>query len=1052
MPIPSSDIETPEVVLASPGEMLEQTRDRLESPNIENKWRAFVVVQDDEGRYAVVPVLGIRPLVWEEGPSVLKRPLRELGLLHFQPGAEQSAVDLKEAEQLADGHGGWLVVLRDGHYAGLLRGRRRVSDVALQPDDAFDLFDELLSDSLLAETEFIEATLQTTVAKVAMDLKSTRDPESACILVRMDDGSFRVMASRELDERVQMAEGDLWAMPLHVFVPHLQGAEATVRERGMIGREQAQRLADREEFLVVTQNGEPLGLLVSQVVQRAAGHPPAISLGGFIYSLFNVPQELLRRYQSKAELEKKPRFVNLWLEDLNQKTIERSRPLIVGRACNLALNVGGLREDSLVDWEGNSGGPQAIVEPQETDAYLYASLSSQDFYIPEPTQSFRLPRHGDAEPVRFQVTPLHRSYGADLAELEVCLYYRTYLVQTFQVRVEVVARGEVAQGSQPQSAQLTHARTSSFPDMERLPPRELSLTITRDSADQYRFTFLVDPDSEDEASASRAIALSCSVRLTRDDLTHLITKARRQLYNVVQAFDLLQDPDAKTYHRATRALAQVGRQLYLKLFESRSAQALKEWMETSLPDGSTIQVVDLAGDFVFPWSLVYTARPWGNNKPIDVKKFWGWRFKLAILTSTLLDTYREAHTEIATDSPLRVSVGLYERLLGTDKQKAFFADLSTLSSQRIVPEILRNRRNMNRALAAADRDLYYFFCHGYTERMATDIQPDADLLSLYARLTADAGNTARREHMDDLFDVSDSWIRLTRGKIPLTMLKETVPDRFSRHPLVFLNMCESAQVFPSLSDGFVPFFIGRGARAIVGTECSMNTIFADDFARGFLTRFFRGEAAGDILLALRRHYLDKGNPLALAYTVYCDADLRLSEPLLPSDQSINTEGGAERSEDQACLDAVEALWNDDMDGLMLTLAARAQAEQAGGTQDELQMWAPPVEAFAADVEAGPEWTAQMVSLGQKLWQEFEPEIHDLLCNEGNDKHRELIGALMKSAKMLAVALAPALVTQVPAFPAVAIVLATVAAKKIAEMGLEAVCEMWAVSTAKEARL
>ena len=47
MPIPSSDIETPEVVLASPGEMLEQTRDRLESPNIENKWRAFVVVQDD---------------------------------------------------------------------------------------------------------------------------------------------------------------------------------------------------------------------------------------------------------------------------------------------------------------------------------------------------------------------------------------------------------------------------------------------------------------------------------------------------------------------------------------------------------------------------------------------------------------------------------------------------------------------------------------------------------------------------------------------------------------------------------------------------------------------------------------------------------------------------------------------------------------------------------------------------------------------------------------------------------------------------------------------
>ena len=84
-------------------------------------------------------------------------------------------------------------------------------------------------------------------------------------------------------------------------------------------------------------------------------------------------------------------------------------------------------------------------------------------------------------------------------------------------------------------------------------------------------------------------------------------------------------------------------------------------------------------------------------------------------------------------------------------------------------------------------------------------------------------------------------------------------------------------------DGFAKVTPARG---VIGTECSMNTIFADDFARAFLTRFFQGEPAGDILLALRRRYLEQGNPLALAYTLYCDADLRLSKRLLPVDSSL----------------------------------------------------------------------------------------------------------------------------------------------------------------------
>lgn len=140
-------------------------------------------------------------------------------------------------------------------------------------------------------------------------------------------------------------------------------------------------------------------------------------------------------------------------------------------------------------------------------------------------------------------------------------------------------------------------------------------------------------------------------------------------------------------------------------------------------------------------------------------------------------------------------------------------------------------------------------------------------------------------------------------------------------------------------------------------------------------------------------------------------------------------------------EAVEVLWEDDMDGLMLALAARLKAEEEGFAGDELRRWNPPEEAFALEVEAGPEWTARMLELAQRWWQQLEPRLFALLCRPGPERD-ELMKALKEGARMLAVALAPALVAQAAALPAVAIVVATIAAKKIADAGLEAACELW----------
>jgi hypothetical protein len=86
-------------------------------------------------------------------------------------------------------------------------------------------------------------------------------------------------------------------------------------------------------------------------------------------------------------------------------------------------------------------------------------------------------------------------------------------------------------------------------------------------------------------------------------------------------------------------------------------------------------------------------------------------------------------------------------------------------------------------------------------------------------------------------------------------------------------MCESAQLVPALSDNFVELFLGAGAGAVLGTECIMTTEFAHPFAEQLLKRVLLGDSIGTALLAARRYFRDKNNPLGLAYSLFGSAAL-----------------------------------------------------------------------------------------------------------------------------------------------------------------------------------
>lgn len=107
---------------------------------------------------------------------------------------------------------------------------------------------------------------------------------------------------------------------------------------------------------------------------------------------------------------------------------------------------------------------------------------------------------------------------------------------------------------------------------------------------------------------------------------------------------------------------------------------------------------------------------------------------------------------------------------------------------------------------------------------------------------------------------------------------ESEITKFQSRPLVILNMCESAQITPSLSDSFIDFFLDRGAEGVIGTECPMTVEFAHPFAEAFLMEILTGASVGKALLDARRHFMQVKNPLGLAYTLFGSATVRFKPP------------------------------------------------------------------------------------------------------------------------------------------------------------------------------
>lgn len=534
-----------------------------------------------------------------------------------------------------------------------------------------------------------------------------------------------------------------------------------------------------------------------------------------------------------------------------------------------------------------------IREPKQAqDVTVMVTAEGDGFEIAEPVQALTLPPLGDStENALIRVRPLRKSTSADdLAKIKVRLYYDFNLLEVVVIRAEVVGKFD-----SPTQSQLGLEKPISFEqeqlereyiDFDNIQPRTMHIDVSK-QGDYFQFNFFFRNDIDQE------LVFTAPARLPATDLEDDLISIRKIWYDIAMSRTFAEqvEGDKDEFLVNIRSLAKAGRRLWIKLFKRERKSSMYKigtWLEKHPLKQDGIVQVSLSRDaasFVFPWALVYDRPvPRKNCELPNLEGFWGVRYCIEQqLPSIIKITDEPVHLE----EELKLGFMLWEQFRNAGEQKLLMEHLVTQSAGqfRASTPPITDAHACYDLLNNCDSHLLYFYTHGYTRHRLADIGvgPNLDLfVHRYERLDE---NSPLREIYRVLyksvkqkkFEPDRSWIELTYGKLYLDDLYDSV-ENLQSGPFVILNMCESAQITSSLSDSFIHFFLDRGAMGVVGTECPMTVEFAHPFAEEFLGGILAGKQVGNVLLNVRRHFLELRNPLGLAYNMFGSATVCFEPP------------------------------------------------------------------------------------------------------------------------------------------------------------------------------
>jgi hypothetical protein len=539
-----------------------------------------------------------------------------------------------------------------------------------------------------------------------------------------------------------------------------------------------------------------------------------------------------------------PRWINADIENL-----ERSQPLNVGTKYVLAFDVD-VRARS--EARGSTQLLKFDFPPGLQQVELTVQLETNDFEVAGKAQKLTLERNGPSlDKARFRITPRREGEG----KIDAIFHRDGNFVQRLSLTLQVGSTQATI--TAPAVASAGTGRPLAAAAMVQ--SRDVSILVE-------------NRNGAYEMSLLKPVARRVTLTVTEKQLQERLEEVRSVLLGIVQQTDAagkkvfqrgLKIDDASN-QAALRSLAEIGHKLYAQLFfrpgggpeARRFGQNLRRNL---LHQRCNVQVT--CRNFPIPWGLLYLAEKWEPEKPIDPELFLGLRHVLEQIP--LVDTDDWPPGTIPTDQPdLSVSLNVNR---GIDKQmkRPFVKDqidywnsLAEGRGQRVRYVVRDSAAMLRTALedTGFDDHVLYLFCHAASYNLDDPKGPDASSL------------------------VFEDGKSLTLGEL---YQQAGTAGTLRSAPLVFINACESAELSPLFYDGFVPYFMLKGARGAIGTECATPALFAAEWAKRFFELFLTGLPIGECVYRLRREFYEEHqNILGLLYTVYCDGDTQIAPSVL----------------------------------------------------------------------------------------------------------------------------------------------------------------------------
>jgi hypothetical protein len=545
-------------------------------------------------------------------------------------------------------------------------------------------------------------------------------------------------------------------------------------------------------------------------------------------------------------------------------------PLSAGRDYTLEVRVGEQRTGIARDEQAPRGVKNLREDREDLTVFVLVRCKSPAvLHFENCFASIVWPFGEDSESAFFRLGLDEAPAAAGSVTIEIRLYHHT-LDLLDQVEA-VLSISETAAPTLPNK--LVWQSEIGTPRIEAAsPPRFASIHVSAAREGGYRFDFHFRSPNE------RNVIVPTFRTVADDDLRRLLERVRdfwtRQ---VMASYAEKLNVTPSTFKKSLEELVAIGKDAFITLFgdgyadQKGAGETVAELLaRIEGMENAPLQVTFSpdAVRFVFPWSIIYPR----HIENVDPGHFWGARYQIEqVRAGSKVDRLGE--------DPINITFALDPGFGDSREQAALFSAYAAAPGRSVkVSQPINTADELFADLCGNPAShLYYFFCHGWAPS-GEGILP-ADVKKLLEEQVEHLEGAARvfAERLLALVPQmgKEAWIFIGNSQLGESALRSKQSFFQGRRPIVFLNMCHSAALMPSMNSGLVRMFLDRSASAVIGTESPMTPVFAHAFSKQVLGSLLGGETIGNALQAARRHFLDERNPLGLAYTLYGRATTRL---------------------------------------------------------------------------------------------------------------------------------------------------------------------------------